>query len=52
VTEQELRAHCALRLPRYMVPETVVLRDILPRTSTDKVDRPRLVAEALKTPTT
>ncbi|HUF70776.1 MAG TPA: amino acid adenylation domain-containing protein [Longimicrobiales bacterium] len=39
VTEQELRAFCGTRLPRYMVPETVLVRDELPRTSTGKVDR-------------
>jgi acyl-coenzyme A synthetase/AMP-(fatty) acid ligase len=42
VTEQELRAFCGTRLPRYMVPETVLVRDELPRTSTGKVDRVRL----------
>ncbi len=52
VSEQELRAHCASLLPRYMVPEGVELREALPRTATDKIDRPRLVAEVLGTATT
>ncbi len=46
VSEQDLRAHCGSLLPRYMVPERVEIRGRLPRTATDKVDRPRLVAEA------
>ncbi len=45
--EQEVKRHCAQTLPRYMVPETVEFRDSLPRTATDKVDRPRLLAESL-----
>ena len=39
-----LRAHCALTLPRYMVPETIAFRSRLPRTSSGKVDR-RALAE-------
>jgi hypothetical protein len=35
-----------------MVPEDVVFRAELPRTSTDKVDRQRLAAEHVATPTT
>jgi acyl-coenzyme A synthetase/AMP-(fatty) acid ligase len=35
-----------------MVPEGVEFRDALPRTATDKIDRPRLVAETLDTATT
>ena len=49
ISEQELRAYCASLLPRYMVPEDVEFRDALPRTATDKIDRPRLVAETLGT---
>lgn len=45
--EQEVKRHCAQTLPRYMVPETVEFRAALPRTATDKVDRPRLLAESL-----
>ncbi len=35
----DLKQHCAGTLPRYMVPETVVFRTDLPRTSSGKVDR-------------
>jgi acyl-coenzyme A synthetase/AMP-(fatty) acid ligase len=37
--DAELREHCARLLPRYMVPESIVFRDHLPRTSSGKVDR-------------
>ena len=42
---QELRAHCAGLVPRYMVPEEILFRTELPRTATDKVDRQRLAAD-------
>jgi amino acid adenylation domain-containing protein len=45
VTATELRANCSRLLPRYMVPDTIELRDGLPTTSTGKVDR-RLLASA------
>jgi acyl-CoA synthetase (AMP-forming)/AMP-acid ligase II len=35
----ELKAFCLGRLPKYMVPEEVLFRDELPRTSTGKTDR-------------
>jgi amino acid adenylation domain-containing protein len=41
-----LREHCLARLPRYMVPESFEARDQLPKTSTGKVDRPRLARES------
>jgi len=47
--EQDVRRHCAGRLPRYMVPAEVELRDELPRTSTQKVDRARLALESVAT---
>lgn len=47
ISEQEIRSHCASLLPRYMVPEAVEFREALPRTATDKIDRPRLVAETI-----
>jgi acyl-CoA synthetase (AMP-forming)/AMP-acid ligase II len=28
-----------------MIPEEFEFRDVLPRTATDKIDRPRLIAE-------
>jgi amino acid adenylation domain-containing protein len=43
-SEAELLAGCARRLPRYMVPERLEVRDRLPKTSTGKTDRQRLVA--------
>jgi amino acid adenylation domain-containing protein len=45
VTTAALQAHCAGLVPRYMVPETIELRDSLPKTSTGKTDRTRLSAE-------
>ena len=38
----QLASHCAARLPRYMVPESITLLRSLPRTSTGKLDRQRL----------
>jgi len=38
----ELKRFCAERLPLYMVPDVFVVRDRLPRTSTDKVDYQKL----------
>ena len=40
-----LKEHCAQRLPRYMVPEFVDLREALPRTPSGKVDRTALADE-------
>lgn len=39
VGEADLKQHCALTLPRYMVPESIEFRAGLPRTSSGKVDR-------------
>jgi amino acid adenylation domain-containing protein len=44
---EEVQAHCRGRLPRYMVPEMVEFRDVLPKTSTGKIDRPTLLKEHL-----
>jgi amino acid adenylation domain-containing protein len=46
LTEKDVRAHCAERIPRYMVPEIVEFRDALPKTSTGKIDRVLLAREA------
>jgi len=46
LTEKEVRAHCAERIPRYMVPEIVEFRGALPKTSTGKIDRALLAREA------
>ena len=40
-----VRRHCATQLPSYMIPQEIEFRESIPRTSTDKVDRPALVAE-------
>jgi acyl-coenzyme A synthetase/AMP-(fatty) acid ligase len=45
LTAGVLQAHCAGLVPGYMVPETIELRPHLPKTSTGKTDRARLVAE-------
>jgi amino acid adenylation domain-containing protein len=42
----DLTATCAERLPRYMIPETFIVRQRLPKTSTGKIDRQALQAEA------
>lgn len=39
VVSADLAAFCADRLPRYMVPESIELCAVLPRTATGKVDR-------------
>ncbi|HEV2175789.1 MAG TPA: amino acid adenylation domain-containing protein [Terriglobia bacterium] len=46
ITALDLQQHCASRVPRYMIPELVELRESLPKTSTGKIDRVRLVAES------
>ena len=43
LTREEVLDHCRRRLPGYMVPDVVEFREALPRTSTGKVDRVRLV---------
>ncbi len=40
----ELEKHCRQHLPKYMMPESVEFLDVLPKTSTGKVNRPALVA--------
>ena len=42
VTRQDVLEHCKRRLPGYMVPDVVEFRQVLPRTSTGKVDRAQL----------
>ena len=44
LTETELQGYCQERIPRYMVPELVIFRSSLPKTSTGKVDRQSLLA--------
>lgn len=38
-TESDVIAFCREKLPRYMVPKTVVFKDQLPRTSTGKIQK-------------
>jgi amino acid adenylation domain-containing protein len=40
----ELRRHCAERLPRYLIPDELVLVSELPRTANGKTDRNALVS--------
>ncbi len=43
----DLIAHTSRTLPRYALPEHLSIVDVLPRTSTDKIDRTALRAQAL-----
>ena len=47
VSPAELERHCLAALPRYMVPERIVIQPALPKTSTGKLDRRALQAQAL-----
>ena len=40
-----IQQHCSERIPKYMIPEKIILCDGLPRTSTGKVDRTRLARD-------
>ncbi|MFN0150348.1 MAG: amino acid adenylation domain-containing protein [bacterium] len=46
LSEKEARAFCAERIPSYMLPEVIEFRAELPKTSTGKIDRPRLARES------
>jgi amino acid adenylation domain-containing protein len=35
----QLQQHCASRIPKYMIPEMIEFREMLPKTSTGKIDR-------------
>jgi amino acid adenylation domain-containing protein len=50
ISESEVKRHVAGRLPRYMVPARVDVLEALPRTSTGKVDRQKLVARGVGDP--
>jgi acyl-coenzyme A synthetase/AMP-(fatty) acid ligase len=39
ISSSELQSHCTARIPRYMIPEIVEFCDLLPKTSTGKIDR-------------
>lgn len=40
---EQVKSFCATRIPKYMVPETLLVTDELPMTSTGKLDRQALV---------
>ena len=40
-------SHCRNRLPKYMIPERLVVRSDFPRTSTNKIDRKILRQELI-----
>lgn len=46
LTVNDLQSFCGERLPRYMIPELIKFRDVLPKTSTGKIDRTLLVEES------
>jgi len=47
LTTNGLEAHCAERIPKYMLPTMIEFRDALPKTSTGKINRPLLVEQHL-----
>ncbi|HSJ64051.1 MAG TPA: amino acid adenylation domain-containing protein [Gemmatimonadaceae bacterium] len=46
VGPDELRAHLTRRLPRYAVPDRLVVLHQMPRTATGKIDRQQLIQQA------
>jgi acyl-coenzyme A synthetase/AMP-(fatty) acid ligase len=46
----ELQQHCAIKVPKYMIPEVIEFCEELPKTSTGKIDRVRLAQEPAKEP--
>jgi L-proline---[L-prolyl-carrier protein] ligase len=48
IDSEDLDRACRERVPRYMVPERIVVVDSLPRTPNDKYDRPRLTERAAR----
>jgi acyl-CoA synthetase (AMP-forming)/AMP-acid ligase II len=44
----ELEAFCSQHIPKYMIPCQIEFRSALPKTSTGKVDRARLLTEQLQ----
>ncbi len=51
LTAAALLQHCALKIPQYMLPETIEFRDSLPKTSTGKIDRVLLASESMASQT-
>lgn len=52
VSPDELKAFCAQKIPRYMVPEVFFICEHFPRTSTGKVDRRALLEKHIAPTTT
>ena len=50
LTVAELTEHCASKLPQHMIPERIELCESLPKTSTGKIDRVKLLAEGAPQP--
>jgi amino acid adenylation domain-containing protein len=48
LSAEELQQYCATRIPKYMIPEQIELRENLPKTSTGKVDRVSLASGAAR----
>lgn len=48
LTPADLQAHCAQKIPKYMIPETFEVRKVLPKTSTGKIDRVTLAKQAVE----
>lgn len=51
VKPSELQQHCAIRIPKYMIPELIEFRGSLPKTSTGKVDRVQLAQDSVRAAT-
>jgi len=41
----DLQQHCAIKVPKYMIPEFIDMLEELPKTSTGKIDRVKLASE-------
>ncbi|HLW17852.1 MAG TPA: amino acid adenylation domain-containing protein [Actinomycetota bacterium] len=46
IDDLTLKKHCRDRVPRYMIPTTLIFREQLPHTSTGKIDRQALATAA------
>jgi acyl-coenzyme A synthetase/AMP-(fatty) acid ligase len=44
ISDKDLREFCARKLPQYMVPETIEFSEMLPKTSTGKIDKTALIS--------